>query len=147
MDDHVELCSRLFSAAKYEFKHMEFYYFHNCIYERLWKDNIRRWQEQIPTYEVLHKYNSDYKCIIVGDASMSPWELMYQNGSVEHNNEEPGPEMARKAERAVPIHCLAQPGTEGRLEVDGKYKYGERVLRRQDVSPYTFRYRRSRESP
>lgn len=90
MDDHVELCSRLFSAAKYEFKHLEFYYFHNCVYERLWKDNVRRWQEQIPTFEMLHKYNSDYKCIIVGDASMSPWELMYPNGSVEHHNEEPG---------------------------------------------------------
>lgn len=90
MDDHIELCSRLFSAAKYEFKHLEFYYFHNCIYERVWKNNARRWQESIPTFEVLHKYNSDYKCIIVGDASMSPWELMYKNGSVEHNNEEPG---------------------------------------------------------
>lgn len=90
MDDHIELCSRLFSAAKYEFKHLEFYYFHNCIYERVWKDNDRRFQEAIPTFEVLHKYNSDYKCIIVGDASMSPWELMYKNGSVEHNNDEPG---------------------------------------------------------
>lgn len=90
MDDHIELCSRLFSASKYEFKHLEFYYFHNCIYERLWKNNERRWKEQIPTSEVLHKYNSDYKCIIVGDASMSPWELMYENGSVEHNNDEPG---------------------------------------------------------
>lgn len=90
MDDHIELCSRLFSASKYEFKHLEFYYFHNCIYERLWKNNERRWREQIPTYEVLNKYNSDYKCIIVGDASMSPWELMYENGSVEHNNDEAG---------------------------------------------------------
>ena len=90
MDDHIDLCSRLFSAARYEFKHMEFYYFHNCVYERLWKNNVRRWQEQISTFEVLNKYNSDYKCIIVGDASMSPWELIYPNGSVEHNNEEPG---------------------------------------------------------
>ena len=90
MDDHIELCSRLFSASKYEFKHLEFYYFHNCVYERLWKNNDRRWREQIPTYEVLNKYNSDYKCIIVGDASMSPWELMYENGSVEHNNDEAG---------------------------------------------------------
>ncbi len=90
MDDHIELCSRLFSASKYEFKHLEFYYFHNCIYERLWKNNERRWREQIPTYEVLNKYNSDYKCIIVGDGSMSPWELMYENGSVEHNNDEAG---------------------------------------------------------
>lgn len=90
MDDHIELCSRLFSAAKYEFKHLENYYFHNCLYESVWKDNVRRRQEAIPTFEVLHTYNSDYKVIIVGDASMSPYELLYQNGSVEHDNDEAG---------------------------------------------------------
>jgi len=90
MDDHIELCSRLFSAAKYEFKHLEHYYFHNCLYESVWKNNVRRLQEAIPTFEVLHTYNSDYKVIIVGDASMSPYELLYQNGSVEHNNDEAG---------------------------------------------------------
>lgn len=90
MDDHIELCSRLFSAAKYEFKHLEHYYFHNCLYEFVWKNNRRRWQEAIPTFQVLHTYNSDYKVIVVGDASMSPYELLYQNGSVEHNNDEPG---------------------------------------------------------
>ncbi|HEX3034127.1 MAG TPA: VWA domain-containing protein [Thermodesulfobacteriota bacterium] len=90
MDDHIELCSRLFSAAKYEFKHLEHFYFHNCLYERVWKDNSRRWDEAIPTFEVLHRYNSDYKVIVVGDASMSPYELLYKNASVEHNNDEPG---------------------------------------------------------
>ncbi len=90
MEDHVELCSRLFSAARHEFKHLEFYYFHNCIYEAVWKNNARRFSERIPTFSVLNKYNGDYKCIIVGDASMSPWELVYPNGSVEHNNDEPG---------------------------------------------------------
>ncbi len=90
MDDHIELCSRLFSAAKYEFKHLEHYYFHNCLYESVWKDNVRRLQEAIPTFEVLHTYNSDYKVIIVGDASMSPYELLYPNGSVEHSNDEAG---------------------------------------------------------
>lgn len=90
MEDHVELCSRLFSAAKHEFKHLEFYYFHNCIYEAVWKNNARRFSERIPTFSVLNKYNGDYKCVIVGDASMSPWELVYPNGSVEHNNDEPG---------------------------------------------------------
>ncbi|HKQ32342.1 MAG TPA: VWA domain-containing protein [Thermodesulfobacteriota bacterium] len=90
MDDHIELCSRLFSAAKYEFKHLEHYYFHNCLYEFVWKNNKRRWQETVPTFQVLHTYNSDYKVIVVGDASMSPYELLYQNGSVEHNNDEPG---------------------------------------------------------
>ncbi len=90
MEDHVELCSRLFSAARHEFKHLEFYYFHNCIYEAVWKDNARRFSERIPTFSLLNKYNGDYRCIIVGDASMSPWELVYPNGSVEHNNDEPG---------------------------------------------------------
>ncbi len=90
MDDHIELCSRLFSAAKYEFKHLEYYYFHNCLYEFVWKNNKRRWQEAIQTFEIFNKYNSDYKVIIVGDASMSPYELLYQNGSVEHNNDEAG---------------------------------------------------------
>ncbi|HEX9667030.1 MAG TPA: VWA domain-containing protein [Thermodesulfobacteriota bacterium] len=90
MDDHIEICAQLFSAAKYEFKHLEYFYFHNCLYESVWRDNARRWDERIPTFEVLHKYNSDYKVILVGDASMSPYELMYTNGSVEHNNDEAG---------------------------------------------------------
>jgi uncharacterized protein with von Willebrand factor type A (vWA) domain len=90
MDDHIEICAQLFSAAKYEFKHLEYFYFHNCLYESVWRDNTRRWDERIPTFEVLHKYNSDYKVIFVGDASMSPYELLYPNGSVEHNNDEAG---------------------------------------------------------
>ncbi len=90
MDDHVELCSRLFSASKHEFKHLEFYYFHNCLYEYVWKDNVRRWTDRIPTMELLNKYNRDYKVIFVGDACMSPYEIMYQGGSVEHANDEPG---------------------------------------------------------
>ena len=90
MDDHIELCSRLFSAAKYEFKHLEHYYFHNCLYESLWRNNKRRVKEGVPTFEVLHKYNSDYKLIIVGDASMSPYEILYPNGSIEHSNDEAG---------------------------------------------------------
>ncbi len=90
MDSHIELCSQLFSAAKYEFKHLEFYYFHNCIYEMLWKDNLRRWDEVLSTYDVLHKYNSDYKVIFVGDAAMSPYEIMSPHGSVEHYNPEAG---------------------------------------------------------
>lgn len=90
MDDHIELCSRLFSAARYEFKHMEYFYFHNCLYESVWRDNKRRWREKVPTWDVLHKYNSDYRVIIVGDASMSPYEINYPGGSVEHSNQEPG---------------------------------------------------------
>ncbi len=90
MDDHVELCTRLFSAAKYEFKNMEFFYFHNCLYEKVWKDNVRRFHDFTPTLEVFHKYNSDYKVIVVGDAYMSPYEVLYAGGSVEHYNDEAG---------------------------------------------------------
>ncbi|CAA6804685.1 MAG: Thioredoxin reductase (EC [uncultured Aureispira sp.] len=90
MDDHIALCSQLFSAAKYEFKNLEFYYFHNCVYEMLWQDSTRRWGEFISTYDVLNKYNSDYKVIFVGDAAMSPYEIMMKQGSVEHYNEEAG---------------------------------------------------------
>lgn len=89
MDEHVELCSHLFSAARYQFKHLEFMYFHNCVYETLWKDNARR-KERVPTWEVLHKYNKDYKVIFVGDAAMSPYEITSAKGSVEHYNEEAG---------------------------------------------------------
>lgn len=89
MDEHIELCSHLFSAARYQFKHLEFMYFHNCVYETLWKDNSRR-RERIPTWEVLHKYNKDYKVIFVGDAAMAPYEITMPKGSVEHYNEEAG---------------------------------------------------------
>jgi len=90
MDDHVNICAQLFSAARYEFKHLEFFYFHNCVYESLWKDNKRRFRERTPTMDVLHKYNRDYKVIIVGDAAMSPYEIFYRGGSVEHFNDEAG---------------------------------------------------------
>ena len=90
MDDHVELCSQFFSAARYEFKHMEFFYFHNCIYEKVWKDNARRHQGYTKTFDVLNQFNGDYKVIIVGDAAMSPYEIFLNGGSVEHFNEEAG---------------------------------------------------------
>ncbi len=90
MDDHVRVCEELFSAAKTEFKHLEYFYFHNCIYEGVWKDNRRRFTEKTPVMDVLHKYAADYKVILVGDATMSPYEITYAGGSVEHFNEEPG---------------------------------------------------------
>ena len=90
MDDHIRLCEQLFSATKAEFKHMEFYYFHNCVYERLWKSAQRRRVESTPTEEVLRTYGHDYKVILVGDASMSPYEIVQPGGSVEHWNEEAG---------------------------------------------------------
>ncbi|MCK0070501.1 vWA domain-containing protein [Kordiimonas laminariae] len=90
MDPYIKLCEELFSAARTEFKHLEFFYFHNCLYERVWKDNVRRHNETTPTMDVLHKYPHDYKIIFVGDASMSPYEITYPGGSVEHWNEEAG---------------------------------------------------------
>jgi uncharacterized protein with von Willebrand factor type A (vWA) domain len=90
MDSHIKLCEELFSAARSEFKNLEYFYFHNCLYEGLWKDNRRRHTEKLATWDVLHKYPSDYKVIFVGDATMSPYEITYAGGSVEHWNEEPG---------------------------------------------------------
>lgn len=90
MDDHIRECEELFSAARHEFKHLEYFYFHNCLYETVWKDNNRRMSDRIPTLEVLNKFNKDYRVVVVGDASMSPYEITYQGGSVEHYNDEPG---------------------------------------------------------
>ena len=90
MDDHVRICEELFSAASSEFKHLEYFYFHNCVYEGVWKDNKRRHTDRTPTMDVLHKYSADYKLIFVGDATMSPYEVHYPGGSVEHWNEEAG---------------------------------------------------------
>src|SRR3982751_1269252 len=90
MDDHIKLAEELFSAAKTEFKHLEFFYFHNCLYDFVWKDNRRRHSERTRTWELLHKYGHDYKVIFVGDATMSPYEILQPGGSVEYFNEEPG---------------------------------------------------------
>jgi uncharacterized protein with von Willebrand factor type A (vWA) domain len=90
MDWHIKTCEELFSAARAEFKHMEYFYFHNCIYEGVWRDNARRRVDRIPTWDVLHTYPADYKAIFVGDAAMSPYEIHVAGGAVEHWNEEPG---------------------------------------------------------
>ncbi|HOL65318.1 MAG TPA: VWA domain-containing protein [Accumulibacter sp.] len=96
MDDYVRICEELFSACRSEFKHLEYYYFHNCVYDFLWKDNRRRHSERIATHDVLHKYGSDYKLILVGDAAMSPYEILIPHGSVEYNNFEPGATWLRR---------------------------------------------------
>ena len=90
MDDHVRVCEELFSAASSEFKNLEYFYFHNFLYEKLWKDNSRRHAEQIPLTEIINKYGPEYKLILIGDATMSPYEIAYPGGSIEHWNEEPG---------------------------------------------------------
>lgn len=90
MDDYIRVCEQLFSAARAEFKHLEYFYFHNFLYERVWKDNRRRATEKMATWDVMHTYPHDYKLIVVGDATMSPYEITYPGGSVEHTNEETG---------------------------------------------------------
>ncbi|MDX2484264.1 MAG: VWA domain-containing protein [Pseudodonghicola sp.] len=90
MDPHIKVVEELFSAARTEFKHLEYFYFHNCLYEGVWRDNRRRWDAQTPTWEVLNTYGPDYKCIFVGDASMSPYEIAYPGGANEHWNAEAG---------------------------------------------------------
>ena len=96
MDWHIKTAEELFSAARTEFKHLEYFYFHNCLYEFVWKDNGRRWTERTPTWDVLHTYPADYKVIFIGDASMSPYEIQVPGGSVEHMNEEPGAQWMKR---------------------------------------------------
>src|SRR5690606_4961798 len=109
MDDHILQCEELFSAARQEFKHLEYFYFHNCIYDHVWRDNRRRRTEAIPLYDVLHKYGSDYKLIIVGDASMAPSEILYPNGSVEYNNAESGQTWVRRLLATYPHAVWLNP--------------------------------------
>ncbi|MDE0589756.1 VWA domain-containing protein [Halocynthiibacter sp. C4] len=109
MDAHIQLVEELFSAARSEFKHLEHYYFHNCLYEGVWKDNARRWNQQTPTWEVLRRFGSDYKCIFVGDAAMSPYEIAYRGGANEHWNEETGEVWLRRACQQWPSHLWINP--------------------------------------
>jgi len=109
MDDHVKVVEELFSAARAEFKHLEHYYFHNCLYEGVWRDNVRRWTEQTPTWDVLHTYGADYKCIFVGDASMSPYEILHPGGANEHWNAEAGEVWLRRAREKWPDHLWINP--------------------------------------
>ncbi len=97
MDDHVRIAEELFSAAHSEFKHFEYFYFHNCLYEGVWKDNRRRWDQQTATWDVLRTYGPDYKAVFVGDAAMSPYEIIYPGGANEHWNEESGEVWLRRA--------------------------------------------------
>ncbi|MBB5281414.1 hypothetical protein HNQ87_002593 [Pacificimonas flava] len=109
MDGHIRTCEELFSAASSEFKNMEYFYFHNMPYEAVWKDNRRRWNERIPTFDILHKYPHDYKLIFVGDASMSPYEVNYPGGSVEHWNEEAGEVWLRRMTEVYPSAVWLNP--------------------------------------
>ncbi len=109
MDPFIKLVEELFSAARAEFKHLEHYYFHNCLYEGVWKDNARRWNQQTPTWDVLNTYGSDYKCIFVGDASMSPYEVAYPGGANEHWNAEAGQVWLQRARDQWHDHLWINP--------------------------------------
>ncbi|MES2323009.1 MAG: VWA domain-containing protein [Pseudomonadota bacterium] len=113
MDDHIERTEELFSAAKTEFKNMEFFYFHNCVYDYLWKNNRRRNAERFPTWDILRKYAPDTKLIFVGDATMSPYEVLAPGGSVEYNNEEAGAEWLARFCNAFPKFAWLNPEPEG----------------------------------
>ena len=115
MDWHIKATEELFSAARTEFKHMEHFYFHNCLYEKVWKENRRRFQETTPTWDVLHNYPHDYKVVFVGDASMSPYEIAAPGGSVEHFNEEPGSAWMERVDAHLSGLRVAQPGAGERV--------------------------------
>jgi len=112
MDDHIRVCEELFSACRSEFKHLEHYYFHNCVYDHVWKDNARRHGERIPTVEVLRTYGPDYKLILVGDATMSPYEIVQPGGSVEYHNPEPGAVWLRRLIETWPRAIWLNPEPE-----------------------------------
>jgi len=118
MDPHIKICEELFSAARTEFKNMEFFYFHNCPYEGMWKDNHRRFAERTQTWDILHKYGHDYKLIIVGDAAMSPYEIMQPGGSVEHFNEEAGSVWLERLTNTYPAAGWLNPVAETRWGYD-----------------------------
>ena len=113
MDEHIHRVEELFSATKSEFKHLEFFYFHNCVYDFVWKNNRRRFAEKFPTWDLIRKYNRDYKLIFVGDATMSPYEILQPGGSVEYMNEEPGAEWLQRLVNAFPKYAWINPEPQG----------------------------------
>jgi uncharacterized protein with von Willebrand factor type A (vWA) domain len=122
MDPHIKLVEELFSAATAEFKNLEFYYFHNCLYDGVWKDNARRWSERTPTWDVLHKFGHDYKVIFVGDAAMSPYEVSHPGGSVEHFNEETGAAWLSRVRHIYPATIWLNPTPERQWEYSNSTK-------------------------
>jgi uncharacterized protein with von Willebrand factor type A (vWA) domain len=109
MDDHVKVCEELFSACRTEFKHLEYFYFHNCVYESVWRDSYRRHTDRIAVTDLIHKYGPDYKLIFVGDATMSPYEILHQHGAIEHMNAEPGAVWLRRLLDAWPAAAWLNP--------------------------------------
>jgi len=128
MDDHVRVCEELFSASRSEFKHLEYFYFHNFIYESLWRDNRRRHAERIPTGDITHKYGADYKLIFVGDATMSPYEIVYAGGSVEHWNDEPGAVWIKRLLNTYPKSIWLNPEPQNRWDFTPSVKLTRDIM-------------------
>ena len=128
MDDHVRVCEEMFSAARSEFKHLEYFYFHNFVYESMWKDNRRRHGERIPTADIAHKYGPDYKLVFVGDATMSPYEIVYAGGSVEHWNEESGAVWIKRLLNTYPKAIWLNPEPEQRWEYTPSIKLTREIM-------------------
>ncbi len=116
MDGHVRVCEELFTAARSEFKHLEYYYFHNFLYETVWKDNRRRHAERLSTLELMRTYGPDYRAVFVGDATMGPYEIAQPGGSIEHWNDEPGAVWLERLRRAYPKHVWLNPEPEDRWD-------------------------------
>jgi uncharacterized protein len=137
MDPHVKVCEELFSACKTEFKHLEYFYFHNFIYESVWKDNMRRNNERIPLFDVLHKYTPDYKVIFVGDASMSPYEIVQPGGSIEHWNEEAGAVWMKRMLDIFPRLVWLNPDNEQRWEYSPSVRITQELIGADRMFPMT----------
>jgi len=138
MDEHISRVEEMFSAAKAEFKHLEFYYFHNCVYDFVWKNNRRRFAEKFATWDIIRKYNKDYKLIFIGDATMSPYEILQVGGSVEYSNEEAGLEWLARLTNAFPKFAWINP------EPQGVWQYRQSIsivqqLMSQRMFPMTLR--------
>ncbi|MGH8538900.1 MAG: vWA domain-containing protein, partial [Stenotrophobium sp.] len=137
MDPHVRVCEELFSAAKSEFKHLEYFYFHNFVYESVWKDNNRRHSEKIPLFDVLHKYTPDYKIIFVGDATMSAYEILNAGGSIEHWNEEAGAVWMKRLLDVYPRCIWLNPEEEQRWDYTPSIQVARELLGADRMFPMT----------
>ena len=138
MDEHIARVEELFSATKTEFKHLEFYYFHNCVYDFMWKNNRRRFAEKFDTWDILRKYNKDYKLIFVGDATMSPYEILQPGGSVEYNNQEAGAEWLQRLTHAFPHFAWINPEPQGVWQYRQSISIVQQIVQ-QHMYPLTLR--------
>ena len=137
MDDHIQRVEELFSAAKSEFKHLEFYYFHNCVYDFVWRNNHRRYAEKFSTWDIIRKYNKDYKLIFVGDATMSPYEILQPGGSVEYMNAEAGAVWLQRLLQGFPKHIWINPEPQGSWPYRQSIEIIQRILGTGRMVPLT----------